>query len=301
MDLRELQAFCKIVERKSFSRAAEAMLLSQPTVSGHIKTLEDALGLRLFDRSGKQVTPTQAGDLLYGYARRILALFGEAEQALAEFKGGLKGSLCIGGSSIPGSYVLPPLIARFKQEYPGVKIHLQIGDSRAACRSVAEGHCDLAAVGAKFDDARLRFEPLADDEMMLVVPRSHAWARKRTARLKDLLGQPFIVREVGSGSRQFAEQTLAARGLDPRDLTVVAEMGSNEAVRQAVKAGFGMAIISHRAVEDDLRAGALAAVRLDSVRFVRQFFLAAHKTRTQSPACRAFLRFVLPARGADGA
>ena len=136
MDLRELQVFCKIVELKSFSRAAEAVFLTQPTVSGHIKALEEELGLRLFDRAGKHITATKAGELLYGYARRMLAVRAEAEQALAEFKGGLKGSLCIGGSSIPGAYVLPPLIARFKQEYPDVKIHLKIGDSREACRAV---------------------------------------------------------------------------------------------------------------------------------------------------------------------
>ncbi len=297
MDLHALQVFCKIVELKSFSRAAEAVLLTQPTVSGHIKVLEDSLGLRLFDRAGKHVVTTQAGELLYGYARRILALRAEAEQALAEFKGGLKGSLCIGGSSIPGAYVLPPLIARFKQDYPDVTIHLKIGDSREVCRSVAEGHCDLAAVGARFDDARLHFEPLAEDELMLVVPRQHPWARRPAVRLKDLPGQPFIVREVGSGSRQFAERALADRGLDPKELRVVAEMGSNEAVRQAVKAGSGVAIISRRAVEDDLKAGTLAAVRIESVRFQRQFYIAAHRTRTKSPACRAFLRLLGKADG----
>jgi DNA-binding transcriptional LysR family regulator len=292
MDLRELQAFCKIVELKSFSRAAEAVLLTQPTVSGHIKALEEALGLRLFDRSGKHVTPTQAGELLYGYARRMLAVRDEAEQALAEFKGGLKGSLCIGGSSIPGAYVLPPLIARFKLDYPDVRIHLKIGDSREACRAVAEGHCDLAAVGARFDDARLHFEPLAEDEMVLVVPSRHPWARRASVRLKDLPGQPFIVREVGSGSRQYAERALAERGLDPGKLRVAAEMGSNEAVREAVKAGSGVAILSRRAVQDDLKARTLAGVRIESVRFLRHFYIASHRTRTKSPACRAFLKFL---------
>lgn len=292
MDLHALEVFCKIVELKSFSRAAEAVLLSQPTVSGHIKALEDELGLRLFDRAGRTITTTQAGDLLYGYARRILALRAEAEQAMAEFKGGLKGSLCIGGSSIPGAYVLPPLIARFKQQYPEVTIHLKIGDSREACRAVAEGHCDLAAVGARFEDARLTFEPLAEDELVLVVPPGHPWSRQASVRLRDLPGQPFIVREVGSGSRQYAERALAERGLDPAGLRVVAEMGSNEAVRQAVKAGSGVAIISRRAVEDDLKAGLVAAVRIDNVRFVRQFYIASHRARTRSPACQAFLRFL---------
>jgi DNA-binding transcriptional LysR family regulator len=298
VDLHELEVFCKIVELKSFSRAAEAVRLSQPTVSGHIKALEDALGLRLFDRAGKTITTTQAGELLYGYGRRLLTLRAEAEQALAEFKGGLKGSLCIGGSSVPGAYILPPFIARFKQDYPEVTIYLKIGDSREACRAVAEGHCDLAAVGARFEDARLAFEPLAEDELVLVVPRRHPWARRPSVRLKDLAGQPFIVREVGSGSRQYAERALAEKGLDTETLRVVAEMGSNEAVRQAVKAGSGLAIISRRAVEDDLKAGSLAAVRIESIRFLRQFYIASHRTRTQSPACRAFLRFLAADDGA---
>ena len=301
MDLRELQVFCKIVELKSFSRAAEAVLLTQPTVSGHIKALEEALGLRLFDRAGKSVTPTQAGELLYGYARRMLTLRAEAEQAIGEFKGGLTGSLCIGGSSIPGAYVLPPLIARFMQDYPDVKIHLKIGDSREACRAVAEGHCDLAAVGARFEDARLHFEPLAEDEMVLVVPPRHPWARRPAVALKDLPGEPFIVREVGSGSRQYAERALAERGVDPGKLRVAAEMGSNEAVRQAVKAGSGVAILSRRAVEDDLKGGSLAAVRIESVRFLRQFYIASHRARTKSPACRAFLRFLGKGEGSPEA
>ncbi len=293
MDLWALEVFCKIVELRSFSRAAEAVLLSQPTVSGHIKALETELGLRLFDRAGKSVTPTRAGELLHGYARRMLALREEAQQAINEHKGGLKGHLTLGGSSIPGAYVLPPLVAAFKHEHPDVTITLHVSGSRDIVRGVIEGTLELGMVGARFEEGRVHYEAFAQDELVLAAPPSHPWATRGTVRLAELAGQPFIMRERGSGTRKVMEQALADHAVDLGSLRVVLEVTGNEAVRQALKAGAGIAVISRRAIEDDIRCKLVAAVRIHGVRLLRDFFLVTHKSRSRSPLGNAFISFLL--------
>ena len=292
MDLRALEVFCKIMELRSFSRAAEAVLLTQPTVSGHIKTLEEELGLRLFDRAGKSVTPTRAGELLHGYARRILALREEAQQAISEHKGGLTGHLAVGGSSIPGAYILPPLLAAFKRDHPEVTIGLHISGSRDIVRSVIEGAAEVGMVGARFEEGRVQYEPFAQDELVLAVAAGHPWARRSTVRPTELAGQAFVMRERGSGTRKVMEEVFARHDLDPGDLRVALEVTGNEAVRQAVKAGAGVTVISRRAIEDDVRCKILVALRLQGLRLVRDFFLVTHKSRSRSPLGKAFLSFL---------
>lgn len=292
MDLRALEVFCKILELRSFSRAAEAVLLTQPTVSGHIKALETELGLPLFDRAGKTVTPTRAGEILYGYARRVLALREEAQQAINEHKGGLTGHLALGGSNIPGAYILPPLVAAFKREHPEVTIALHIRGSQDIVRGLIDGSFEVGMVGARFEEGRVRYEPFAQDELVLAVPAAHPWAGRSTVRLAELPGQPFIMRERGSGTRKVMEQALAGHALDPGKLRVVLEITGNEAVRQALKAGAGISIISRRAVEDDIRHKTVVALRIHGVRFVRDFFLVTHKSRSRSPLGQVFLSFL---------
>lgn len=293
MDIRALEVFCKIVELKSFSRAAEAVYLTQPTVSGHIKALEEFVGVKLLDRLGREVLPTKVGELLYGYAKQILALRNQAIQALEEYKGSLKGHLVIGGSTIPGEYVLPALLATFKARYPEISITLRIADSREIVRGVLEGTLELGAVGAKFDDGQLIYLKLLEDELVLALPPGHAWASKPVVALEELVEQPMILREVGSGSRKVFEDALHAARLDSSALRVVAELGSTEAVHQAVKSGAGVSVISLRAIQDDLDRGILRTVPLEGIRLIRDFYLVTHKNRSRSPLCEAFANFLL--------
>jgi len=293
MDIRALETFCKIMELRSFSKAAEAVHLTQPTVSGHIKALEERLQVKLFDRLGKTVAPTKAGELLYGYARKILAMKREAEQAIHQFKGSLKGSLVIGGSNIPGSYVLPPLMAAFKATHPEVAIVLKVGDSEAVCRAVADGSCELGVVGARFDEGRLAYLKFVEDELVLAVPADHPWAKRRSVTLKDLSRESFLVREKGSGSRRFVEKALEEAGVDVGSFKVVAELGSMEAIRSAVKLGCGVSFVSLRAIEEDVNAGSLAALRVQGVKLIRDFYIIHHKSRSRSPIAQAFLDFLL--------
>ena len=293
MDIRALEVFCRIVELKSFSKAAEAVYLTQPTVSGHIKVLEEFVGVKLLDRLGREVLPTKAGELLYGYAKQILALRNQAIQALEEYKGSLKGHLVIGGSNIPGEYVLPALLGTFKARYPEISITLKIADSREIVRGVLEGTYELGAVGAKFDDGQLIYLKLLEDELVLALPPGHAWASKPVIALKELVEQPMILREVGSGSRKVFEDALHAARLDSSALAVVAELGSTEAIRQAVKSGAGVSVISLRAIQDDLDRGTLRTVPLEGIRLTRDFYLVYHKNRSRSPLCEAFASFLL--------
>jgi len=292
MDLKVLEAFCRIVELKSFSRAAEAVSLAQPTVSAHIKALEAEAGLPLFNRAGRSVAPTQAGELFYGYARRILAIRDEAQRALGDHREGLAGHLTIAGSSIPAAYLLPERVAAFKRQHPAVTLTLAAGDSRSVVRGVMDGSYEIGAVGARFEEGRLAYARFAADELVLAVPAAHPWATRASVRPAELARTPLIVRERGSGTRKVMEAALAARGLDPASLAVSMEVASNEAVRQAVKAGAGLAVISRRAIADDIRYGQLAALRVQGVRLTRDFYLVTHTRRARSPLAEAFLAFL---------
>jgi DNA-binding transcriptional LysR family regulator len=292
MDLWRLHIFCKVVEHRSFSKAASAVYLSQPTVSSHIKDLEEHFACKLVDRLGREVVPTKAGELLYEYASKIIALKDHTERVLAEFQGKMKGRLSIGGSTIPGGYLLPPLLGRFKKAYPEVSVSLIEGDSAGIIQRVVEGQIELGVVGTKAREPRLEQEKFLDDEMFLFVPSNHKWATGQVITAKDLATEPFVMREAGSGTRKSIELLLDRSGHQMGSLQVVAEMGSTEAVRQAIKAGVGVSILSECAVADELAAGVLKKVRIKGLSFKRSFYLTTHKYRTQSPLCGAFLKFI---------
>lgn len=292
MDLRQLEVLCKIVELKSFSRAAEAIFLTQPTVSGHIKTLEEEVGTRLLDRLDKEVVPTRAGLILYRYARKILELRHEARQALDQFLGSLQGELLIGGSTIPGEYILPGLIGQFRLRSPQVVVTLRIGDTRRIIRAVGEGELELALVGARPQESRVELRPYMRDEVVLVVPPGHQWVERGEIGAEDLKGVPFVMRERGSGTRDAIERALGEAGISTNQIAVAAELGSTEAIRQGVRAGVGPAFLSRRALIDDLAAGRLVEVKVDGLRLERDFFIATQRGRTRSPVAQAFLDFL---------
>ena len=292
MDIRRLEIFAKVAELGSFSRAAEALFLTQPTISEHVRALEDELGVQLLDRLGRGATPTRAGQLLLGYAHRMLALSREAHQALERFQGRMSGELIVGGSTIPGEYVLPALIGQFKAKYPDIVISLLIGSTRQVSDWLEEGRVEVGVVGAQPTSRALESKELMADELVVVVPATHAWATRRTTSLADLQKEPMIVRERGSGSREALEHALHEAGLSLARLRVVGEMGSTQAVKQAVRAGIGIALVSKRAVEDECRAGLLACVKVKDLRVARAFYLATHRDRSRSPLAQAFVDFV---------
>ncbi len=292
MDLRRLEVFVKVAEHGSFSRAAEALSLAQPTVSEHIRSLEEDLGVPLLDRMGRGARPTPAGVVLLSYAQRILALAGEARQAIDQFQGRMSGHLVVGGSTIPGEYVLPALVGQFMGKYPDISLSLLIGDSQQVSDWVAEGRVELGVVGAVPAHRALESRPLMPDELVIVVAAEHPWAGRQSVRLRDVQGEPLIVRERGSGSREALERALREVGMGLDAFRVVGEMGSTQAIKQAVRAGVGISMMSRRAVCDECRANLLRCLAVADLVISRSFHLVTHRERTRSPLAQAFLEFV---------
>ncbi|HTO12814.1 MAG TPA: selenium metabolism-associated LysR family transcriptional regulator [Candidatus Binatia bacterium] len=292
MDLRRLEVFLKVAELGSFSRAADALFLTQPTVSEHVRALEDELGVQLLDRLGRGTTPTKAGTLLLGYARRLLTLSREARQAIEQFQGRMSGELVLGGSTIPGEYVLPALIGGFRVKYPDVSISLRIGPSRQVQDWVEQGHVEIGVVGAAPTSRALETRRLMADDLVLIVPPEHPLVARKAVTLEDVRREPLIVRERGSGSRETLEDGLKEAGLDLGAFHVVGEIASTQAVKQAVRAGLGVSFVSQRAVEDECRARLLACVKVRNLNVSRAFHLITHKDRSRSPLAQAFLAFV---------
>jgi DNA-binding transcriptional LysR family regulator len=292
MDLWQLHIFCKVVEYRSFSKAGKAVHLSQPTISSHIRDLEDHFGCRLIDRLARQAAPTRAGELLYAYARRLISLREETEAALAEFQGRIKGRLVIGGSTIPGTYILPRLVGDFTRTHPETTVALRIGDTDRIIQETLEGKIEFGIVGAKSKDKRIAQEKVIEDEMRLIVPAAHPWADQESIPVKRLLAEPFICRERGSGTLKSIQICLARRAVSMEAFTIVAEMGSTEAVCQGIKNGVGISILSTLAVAEDLQAGRLKALSLEGIDLTRAFYLTTHKSRSPSPLCMAFLAFI---------
>ncbi len=291
MDIHRLEVFCKVVELKSFTKAAEAIFLSQPTVSEHIRSLEEMLGERLVDRLGREALPTQAGQILYKYARKMLRLRQETIQTLASYRGALAGNLALGASTIPGAYILPQRIGAFKKLHPAIKITLSIGNSRTIADAVLSGDTEFGVVGARWSDPALEWKEILEDELVLTVYPSHPFARQKAVEPAQLLNEPMIIRERDSGTRRVVTQLLD-KHLDLSQLQIVAEMGSTEAVRQGIKSEVGIAILSRLAVAEDIDRGSLIAVPLASIRLSRPFYLITRKNRHSSPICSTFLDFL---------
>ncbi|HSO20444.1 MAG TPA: selenium metabolism-associated LysR family transcriptional regulator [Desulfosarcina sp.] len=292
MDLWQLHIFCKVVDLKSFSLAGRAVHLSQPTVSSHIKDLEDHFECRLIDRLAKEALPTKAGELLYGYAKRLLAMRDETESAMAAFKGRVRGSLSLGGSTIPGAFVLPKIIGAFTSRFPEVNISLTIGDTRQVIEAILSGELELSVVGAVSKEAGITQTRLIEDQMCLVVPTDHRWANRKRVTAKQLLTEPFIIREAGSGTLKSIQASLAGAGLSTADLKIVARIGSTEAIRQGIKSRMGVSILSAIAVAEDVAAGRLKTLPIEGLDLRRAFYLTHHRYRSLSPLCQAFIDFI---------
>lgn len=288
MDLWQLNILCKVVEKRSFSKAGQAANLSQPTVSSHVKDLEEHFGCRLIDRLSKQAVPTKAGELVYAYAKKLLALVDETENAVAEFLGAAKGRLTLGGSTIPGVYILPKIVGGFAGWFPEVTVSIKIGDTRKIIADTLSGEVELGLVGAFPEDPAISSEKLLDDEMTLVVPANHKWKKKDRITIPTLLKEPFIIREPGSGTLKSFLIQLAKKGYTIDDVTVAAEMGSTAAVIAGIKSGVGVSILSSIAVAEDVAAGRLRTLSVAGLALKRSFYLIYHQKRSRSPLSRKF-------------
>jgi DNA-binding transcriptional LysR family regulator len=291
MDTRQLAAFCAVVERKSFSQAAERLGVTQPAVSLQVRSLEKRLGRQLLDRSGRRVEPTEAGLALYRGAQRLLALEGQLlEELEAGGEGELGGTLEVGASTGPGSTVVPVLLCEFQRANPGVAISLSISDTQSVVDRVAARELELGVVGAARRHRGVVFEPFFRDEVVLACPPDHRFAG-RTITLDQLRKEPLVVMQEGAGVRQVIEDELRRAGTRLRDLEPRLELGLQESARSAVTAGYGVTFISRTAIESDLAAGTLAVARVKGLDPSREISLVRSSGRSPTRAADSFVEF----------
>lgn len=292
MNLKQLEILCKIIEKRSFSRAAGEVHLSQPTLTEHIKSLESEFNLKLLDRLGREVVPTKAGEILCRYAERIISLTNEAKQSIDRFREDLHGDLSIGASTIPGEYILPHLLFKFRRKHPRISLTVIIEDTGGIIERVLSNQAELGIVGARVASAKLDYHRFVEDELVLVLPVNFACNTEffTLDRLQEL---PFILREEGSGTQIFINRIFEKFGINTKRFNVVARLGSSNAVIQAVKDGVGVSIVSKRAVEEELRRETLKFIPIKGVELLRRFYVVLRQGRTISPLSEAFMSFLL--------
>ena len=291
---RELEIFCKVVDLGSFSKAAEAVFLAQASVSERIASLEKKVGTRLLDRMGRKVIPTAAGELLHKHATLFLEMKETAQLEMEKFLGLEQGEISMGGSTIPGEYILPALISSFNKKYPYLSVKLKISDSSDIEKRVLEGQLELGVIGSKSTHPNILSQQLWADKLVLAVPVDHPFARRKSVSLKELRETPFILREEGSGTLKILEAYLSDCGKDGTNaFQVSARFGSSTAVKEGIKSGLGLSILSARAIETELKAGLLKALKIKGLSISRNFFLIRNKLRIASPSCQAILNYLL--------
>ena len=264
MNLNLYKTYVKVVETQNLSRTADEFGLSQPAVTKQIQALEDIYGVLLLERSGRRLKTTEAGETLYHCAREILKALEKTEKAMEEISESRKGSLYIGASTIPGQYILPALVKQFKDQFPNVTISIDIADTEKIFNQVAERELDIGLVGGWINNRKVDGFAWLEDELVVIVPAEHPLAQVKHIDPKDLLGEKWIVREKGSGTRRAMEELFSAQGIKREALNVSLEAGSTEAVLAAVESGMGISVISRWAVKRAEVQRSLASIRLSA-------------------------------------
>src|SRR5207302_5639166 len=279
LQLPYLETFSKAAELSSFTAAARALRLSQAAVSQRVQALEVTLGTPLFKRQGGRVLLSDAGQKLYDYAQRILDLHREARREVTGHETPIAGELLLAASSIPGEHLLPALLSAFGQKHARIRVRATVSDSMAVMAQVERGEVSLGLVGRKVDKPHLEFRYLASDRMVLVIPPGHTLSKRKKVSVKQLPRYPLVLREVGSGLRHCFEKSLEKAGLSLADLRVALELGSNEAIKEAVLRSVGIAILSTFAVHQELKTGQWPAIVVSDLLCDRDLFIVQDKRR----------------------
>lgn len=291
MDFHHLKIFATVYNCKSFTKASAKLNISQPTISEHIKNLENEFSCRLFDRLGRTISATPKADILYP---KVMQLLDGLEKLNEEFlfeEGQVRGELIIGASTIPGTYILPRQASQFRSQHPGISFEIRINDTSQVAEMVLNHDVYLGVVGAKVDSSSLAYQSLVEDELVFVVAKSMVHATK-SARAGLLAEMPFIVREQGSGTRDNMMGLLTQAGIGVSELNVVATLGSSASVKEAVKAGLGVSCLSRLAVNEELASQKLVEIPLSGLKLKRNFYLIYHKKRTLPNHYQAFREYL---------
>ena len=271
--LPHLTTFSRAAELGSFTAAARELGMTQAAVSQRIQQLETTLKTGLFRRCAGRVTLTEAGHKLHDFARRIIDLHVEARTVITGVPSAVSGELVLAASSIPGDHLLPPALAAFRRVHPQITVRVSVTDSDDVLRLVEHGDAHLGLVGNKSESPNLEFSRFACDELVLIAPAHHKWSRRRRVLVRELIGQPLIQREQGSGSRRCLERALQRVGQDVSCFKVTLDLGSNEAIKEAVQQGLGLAVLSRRSVQKEVNAGTLLTLPVVGLTLDRDLFV----------------------------
>ncbi len=294
MNLNQLRVFCEVVERNGFTRAAEALYLTQPAVSRQVRELERYYGVELFEQIGKRIFPTEAGTTLYNYARQVFHTLDDLEVELNQIKGLKAGHLRIAASATAGTYLLPPLLGRFKKKYPGVEVTLEIHNSQQVEQRLLQyQQLDLGVTERPVLEDALFSEPFDTDELVVIVSPDHPLANRGEISSNELRGERFIHREPGAGTRTLLDEEFTR--LDLR-VKPIMELGSTAAVKQAVAAGLGVSVVSSRSISLEREAGLLCALRCPDMKLTREIRYVHHRDRRLSRSASAFLEILKAGR-----
>lgn len=295
MDLRQLETFVEVAKLKSFSKAAEKLYITQPTVTTHIQNLEKELGTILINRSSKNLSLTEAGNILYKYALNILNTCEMAKFNLQSYKGKIQGHLEICSSSMPRKYILPILLNEFMKTYPNVTFSLIDKDSKDVAKSILNGEYDFGIVGAKYDSNNLKYIDLAEDNILLITPNSkkYSWNNFDKLDTSILFKEKIILREKGSGTRQLLEKELKEHNISFKSLNIIAYIEDSETIKKLVELGLGVSFMSEKAIQDELATKKLKCFNIKNMPLKRNFFFVYHKNRQLSPLSEAFKNFII--------
>lgn len=299
IEMKELEAFVSVVEKGSFSRAAEALYLTQPTVSAHVAALEQKLDIRLLARTTREIFPSDAGNILYKYAKEILSLRTNAVQAIKTFSHEMRGVISVAASTIPGQYYLPKIIQGFRALYPDISFNVEVLDSAEVADRVASRKTEIGFTGAVINSQKCVYQPLAEDRLVIITPNTPKYQAylSKGFPVRQITEEPFISREAGSGTRLETESFLREMGINIKDLRIAVEVRSTESIKQMVSQGLGIAVTSESACEDYCQFKKLLAFNFDSVKLRRKLYLVWHKNNILSPITRAFYEYVSGLRG----
>ncbi len=291
-ELPHLSTFVRAAEQGSFTAAASQLGITQAAVSQRIAVLEKELRVSLFDRKAGSIALTESGRRLYDYARQILDLHEQARMNLGCFHPPVSGDLPIAASSVPGEYFLPPLLSAFHAEHPDVHVRATVSDSGLVLKDIEKGRATLGLVGEKTENPNLEYRTIGSDCLVLIVPATHPAVGRKTVSLRALKSERLIIREPGSGSRCALEKGLARAGTSLAALNVTLELGSNAAIKDAVRRGLGVAFLSQLAVSKELGSNELQTVAVKGLDLGRDFYLVFDRRRPLPPAAAAFLHFL---------
>lgn len=299
MDFKQLETFVAVVKLKSFSKAAENLFITQPTVSNHILNLEKELNTVLINRTNKNVTLTTAGTLLYKYAIDILNKRDTAVFSLNQFKGKIEGILEISSSTIPEQYYLPSLLREFTKTYPDVRYDLKKYDTSQVIHKILSGEIDFGIVGAKKEYTQLSYIEIMNDNIVFVSQNKGKYGNIDSITINDLCKLPIIMREKGSGTRNVVENSLKEYDLSTNDMNIIATIENTETIKECVKNGLGFTFISDKAVAYDVDNGFMKSINVNGLHFQRKFYFVYHKNRALSPLAETFKKFVLKSKSTE--